>query len=129
MGLKPKTIYQTISMEFPSEKANDGEIRVSFALDVKNDTAIGLSGGGVWKGLELIGSFDGFVGFAHNVTGADKEAVDEVLHDLSEALTEEYNVPPVVVPELEPEPEEERQPEQEEEQEQEGGENNSGEGE
>ena len=135
MGLKPKTIYQTISMEFPSEKANDGEIRVSFALDVKNDTAIGLSGGGIWKGLDLIGSFDGFVGFAHNVTGADKEAVDEVLHDLSEALTEEYNVPPVVVPELEPEPEpeEEQQPEQEEEQvqeqEQEGGENNSGEGE
>lgn len=133
MGLKPKTIYQTISMEFPSEIVDDGEIRLSFALDVKNEDAIGLSGGGVWKGAKMIGSFDGFVGFAHNVTGEDKPAVDALLHDLSEALTEEYNVPPVVMPELEPEPEEEQQPEQEEEQEQEqeqeGGENNSGEGE
>ena len=103
MGLKPKTIYQTISMEFPSEIVDDGEIRLSFALDVKNEDAIGLSGGGVWKGVEMIGSFDGFVGFAHNVTGEDKPAVDALLHDLSEALTEEYNVPPVE----EPTPEEE----------------------
>jgi len=100
MGLKPKDIYQTISMDFPSERADDNEIRVSFALDVHNDTAIGLSAGAVWKGLAYIGSFDGFVGFAHNVEGEDKPAVDAVLHDLSEALTEEYNVPPV--PEVEP---------------------------
>lgn len=95
MGLKPKKIYQTISMEFPSEKADDNAIRVSFALDVLNDTAIGLSGGGVWKGLILIGSFDGFVGFAHNVHGEDADAVTALLRELSEALTEEYGVPPV----------------------------------
>lgn len=95
MGLKPKKIYQTISMEFPSEKADDNAIRVSFALDVLNDTAIGLSGGGVWKGLTLIGSFDGFVGFAHNVHGEDADAVTALLRELSEALTEEYGVPPV----------------------------------
>jgi len=108
MGLKPKNVYQTISMEFPSDKADDGAIRVSFALDVHNDTAIGLSGGGVWKGLTLIGSFDGFVGFAHNVQGPDKEAVDALLHELSEALTEEYGVPPVQTEVDEPsEPEDE----------------------
>lgn len=106
MGLKPKKIYQTISMEFPSEKADDNAIRVSFALDVLNDTAIGLSGGGVWKGLTLIGSFDGFIGFAHNVKGEDADAVTALLRELSGALTEEYGVPPVQEAEEPEEPEE-----------------------
>lgn len=93
MGLIPSTVYQTISMEFPSAKANDGVIRASFALDVKNNIGIGLSGGGVWKGLNYIGSFDGLIGFVHNVTGPDKEAVDTMLGELSEALHEAYGVP------------------------------------
>ena len=42
------TVYQTISLTFPSAKADDGKIRVSFALDVKDGVGIGLSGGGVW---------------------------------------------------------------------------------
>lgn len=95
MGLKQKKINQTISMEFPSGKADDNAIRVSFSLDVLNDTAIGLSGGGVWKGLTLIGSFDGLVGFAHNVRGEDADAVTAVLRDLSETLSGEYGVPSV----------------------------------
>lgn len=86
-------VYQTISMTFPSAMSDDGEIRVSFALDVRDGVAIGLSGGGVWKGKEFIGSFDGFSGFAHNVVGDDAEVVSEVLSDLSSALEEEFGVP------------------------------------
>ena len=93
MGLTPSTVYQTISMAFPSAKANDGVIRASFALDVKDNIGIGLSGGGIFKGLDYIGSFDGLVGFAHNVTGADKDAVDALLAELSVALHEAYGVP------------------------------------
>jgi hypothetical protein len=95
MGLKPKDKYETIAMNFPDDPKDDGQISVSFTLDVHNDTAIAMSGGVVHKGLDYIGSFDGLVGFAHNAEGPDKPAVDAVLHDLSEALTEEYNVPPV----------------------------------
>lgn len=93
MGLIPTTVYQTISLAFPSEKADDNVIRATFALDVKNNIGIGLSGGGLWKGLNYIGSFDGFIGFAHNVEGEDKEAVDALLADLSVALNEAYGVP------------------------------------
>lgn len=93
MGLIPTTTYQTISFCYPSEKADDNVIRASFALDVKNNVGIGLSGGGLWKGLDYIGSFDGFIGFAHNVEGEDKEAVDALLADLSVALNEAYDVP------------------------------------
>lgn len=104
--LVSNTVYQTISMTFPSAKADDGAIRVSFALDVKDGVGIGLSGGGVWKGEQFIGSFDGFSGFAHNVTGEDAAAVDSVLAELSEALESEFGIPaPVVVSEEEKEAE------------------------
>ena len=93
MGLIPTTTYQTISFCYPSEKADDNVIRASFALDVRNNVGIGLSGGGLWKGLAYIGSFDGFIGFAHNVEGEDKPAVDALLADLSVALNEAYDVP------------------------------------
>lgn len=93
MGLIPTTTYQTISFCYPSEKQDDNVIRASFALDVKNNVGIGLSGGGLWKGLAYIGSFDGFIGFAHNVEGEDKAAVDALLADLSVALNEAYDVP------------------------------------
>lgn len=100
------TVYQTISLTFPSAKADDGKIRVSFALDVKDGVGIGLSGGGVWKGEQYIGSFDGFCGFVHNVSGEDAPAVDAVLSELSTALESEYGVPaPVVVPDEEKEAE------------------------
>lgn len=93
MGLVPTTTYQTISFCYPSEKRDDGQIRVSFALDVRNNAGIGLSGGGVWKGMTYIGSFDGFVGFAHNVKGDDAAAVDLLLRNLSIDLHEAYGVP------------------------------------
>ena len=93
MGLIPTTTYQTISFCYPSEKQDDNVIRASFALDVRNNVGIGLSGGGLWKGLAYIGSFDGFIGFAHNVEGEDKPAVDALLADLSVALNEAYDVP------------------------------------
>ena len=91
--LVPETVYQTISMVFPSAKKNDGKIRVSFALDVKDGIAVGMSGGGVWKGNDYIGSFYGLVGFQHNVIGENAAAVDTLLADLSAALEEDYGVP------------------------------------
>lgn len=93
MGLVPTTTYQTISFCYPSEKRDDGQIRVTFALDVRNNVGIGLSGGGVWKGTAIIGSFDGFIGFAHNVHGDDAAAVDALLHNLSQDLHDAYGVP------------------------------------
>lgn len=111
MGLIPTTTYQTISFCYPSEKADDNVIRASFALDVRNNVGIGLSGGGLWKGLAYIGSFDGFIGFAHNVEGEDKPAVDALLADLSVALNEAYDVPLPTSGDM-PEPEEQRELEQ-----------------
>lgn len=89
------TVYQTMEMSFPSAKENDGVLRALFTLDTKNGIAISLSGGGIFKGDSYIGSFDGFVGFVHNVAGEDKEAVDVLLEDLSEALTESFGVPAI----------------------------------
>ncbi len=99
-----ETVYQTISMVFPSAKRNDGKIRVSFALDVKDGVAVGMSGGGVWKGNEYIGSFYGLIGFCHSVVGENAEAVDSVLAELSSALESDYGVPAPVVGEDVPNP-------------------------
>lgn len=89
------TVYQTMEMAFPSAKKNDGVLRALFTLDTKNGIAISLSGGGIFKGDSYIGSFDGFVGFTHNVVNEDKEAVDTLLEELSETLTEAFGVPAV----------------------------------
>lgn len=102
--LVPETVYQTISMAFPSAKKNDGKIRVTFALDVKDGIAVGMSGGGVWKGNDYIGSFYGLVGFCHNVVGENASAVDKVLSDLSAALEADYGVPAPISGEEVPNP-------------------------
>lgn len=80
-------------MCFPSRRSDDSVIRAMFTLDVKEGKAIGLSGGALWKGFSYLGSFDGFVGFQHNVSGADSAAADAVLEALSAALHEQYDVP------------------------------------
>ncbi len=86
-------VYQTIQMCFPSRRSDDSVIRAMFTLDTKEGKAIALSGGALWKGFSYLGSFDGFVGFQHNVSGADSAAADAVLEALSAALHEQYDVP------------------------------------
>lgn len=95
-------------MTFPSEMADDNVIRASFVLDVKDGVGTSVNNGGLWKGTRYIGSFDGLVGFAHNVLGEDREGVDALLDDLSQALHDQYKVPlPELPEETEPIAEEE----------------------
>lgn len=84
-----KTIYETVSVDFGPENG----IHLSFALDIRDGVAIGISGGGIFNRENYIGSFDGLVGFAHNVSGKNKEAVDALLDELSSVLEDEYGIP------------------------------------
>lgn len=100
--------FQVLQMTYPSAVADDNVLRVKFTLDVKNGKGVALSGGGIFKGENYIGSFDGLCDFAHNVSGADKEAVDALLESLSDVLYDEYQVEKPQEIEVErPEPQEE----------------------
>ena len=92
-NLIPNSVYQTLRVVFPSAMADDAELRLNLTLDVKDGVAIGMSGGGIYEGEKYIGSFYGLCGFAHDVTGEKKEAVDALLSDLSDTLAESYGVP------------------------------------
>ena len=101
-------LFQVLQLTYPSAIAADTTLRVKFTLDVRNGKGVALSGGGIFKGENYIGSFDGLCGFAHNVTGEDKEAVDALLSDLSDVLFEEFQVekPQEIVEEVKPQEEE-----------------------
>lgn len=100
--------FQVLQMTYPSAVADDNVLRAKFTLDVKNGKGVALSGGGIFKGETYIGSFDGLCGFAHNVSGVDKEAVDALLESLSDVLYEEYQVekPQEIVEDVKPQEEE-----------------------
>lgn len=83
---------QILQLVFPSAVKEDNTLRAKFTLDVLNGKGVALSGGGLFKGEKYIGSFDGLGGFAHNVKGADKEGVEALLDNLSDALEREFGI-------------------------------------
>lgn len=99
-NLSTKTSYQSLSMSFGDEPG----LHLTFTLDVKDGIGVGFSGGAVWDGENYIGSFDGLMGFAHNIEGERADAVTALLSDLSDALEENYGVPKPVVIEPEQQP-------------------------
>lgn len=104
--LVQSNISQVISMAYPSALADDNELRLVFTLEVRNGTAIGLWGGGIYQGRDYVGAFSGLIGFNHDVIGERREAVETLLGELQDILDEDYGVPkPVEMPEGEPEPE------------------------
>lgn len=91
--LVQEEVFQAIQISYPSRRADDNALRAVFTLNVKDGAAIAMSGGAIWKGFSYIGSFDGLVGFQHNISGADAAAADELLANLSIALSERYVLP------------------------------------
>jgi hypothetical protein len=105
--LVQSNISQVISMAYPSALADDNELRLVFTLEVRNGTAIGLWGGGVYQGRNYVGAFSGLIGFNHDVIGERREAAEALLGELQDILEEDYGVPkPVQLPEGEESPEE-----------------------
>lgn len=80
--------YDTLFIRFPE----NGSLQARFALDTRDGKGIAVYNGGIWKNDLHIGNFDGLIGFGHNVSGEDKDAVDTLMRQLSDYLTENYGV-------------------------------------
>ena len=53
--------HQILEMCYPTQLAEDNNIRAKFTLDTKDGKGIALSCGGIFKGKSYIGSFAGFI--------------------------------------------------------------------